>query len=271
MRRALYRGMVKMASRWVHIPESAGSSPAAATMKKDKDIEQYIADAVMERPYGFSVNDMHFYLYPVTLGKMYLLQRQVDSLEINDKILNADVSMEALRLVRNKREQCLTIICYHTCRTPEELFDPFFINERKNLFDKEMSEEDIAALMLIVLTSDKTKMFITHLGIDKEKDRLAMVMKVKNKGNKNNLTFGGKSIFGSMIDAACERYGWTKRYVVWEIDYTSLKLMLDDKVSSVYCTDDEMKKLPASVRHANDDVIKPTKENMKQILEMDWR
>ena len=96
-------------------------------------------------------------------------------------------------------------------------------------------------------------------------------MRIKARNDKNNLTFGGKTVYGSLIDAACERYGWTKDYVVWGIDYTSLRLMLADKVNSVYCSEDEMKKLPASVRNTNEEVIKPTKENMERIMSMDWR
>ena len=41
--------------------------------------------------------------------------------------------------------------------------------------------------------------------------------------------FGGKTIWGTLIDAACERYGWTFDYVVWGISYNNLTLMLKDK------------------------------------------
>ncbi len=202
---------------------------------------------------------------------MFLLQRQLEGLGINPKNLETEASLECLRLAKEKRKECLTIITYHTCKTQEEIFDANLVAERKATFERDLSDDDIAALMILCLTSEKTSQFIRHLGIDKEQDRMNMVLRVKSRSSKNNLTFGGKSQFGSLIDAACERYGWTKQYVVWGIDYTSLRLMLADKVTSVYCSDDELKKLPASVRNANEDVIRPTKENMKQILDMDWR
>ena len=64
---------------------------------------------------------------------------------------------------------------------------------------------------------------------------------MKAKSNSNSFNFGGKSIYGALIDAACERYKWTYDYVVWKISYTNLQLMLKDSIKSVYLTDDEMK------------------------------
>ena len=236
-----------------------------------REIEQFAADVIMGRPYGFSVGGKHFYLYPMTLGKMLMTHNILESLSINQKNVEANVTLEALRLAKEKKEECLTYICMNTCKDKEELFDTVFVSKRTECFRKELSVEDIAALMIILLSSDRTSVFMHHYGIDKEHDRLSTVMRVKEKENKNTLTFGGKSLFGSFIDVACERYGWTKQYVVWEIDYTSLRMMLADKINSVYLSDDEMKKLPADVRSANEEVIKPTKENMELIKNMDWR
>ena len=239
-------------------------------MDDKKIIEQDVADAVMERPYGFAVDGHRFYLYPVTLGKMYLLQRQVENLNINKKNLEIDISMEALRLAKEKKSICVKIICYHTCKTKEEIFDTILLSLREKLFNS-LSDEDIAALMIKVLTADKTSIFMSHLGIDKEKDKLATVMRIKRKSDKNNLSFGGKSVFGTFIDAACERYGWTKQYVVWGIDYASLRLMIEDKITSVYLSDEELKKLPASVKNKDMEIIRPTKENMQDIINMGWK
>lgn len=236
-----------------------------------RDIEQYFADTIMGRPYGFSVGERHFALYPVTLGKMFLLQRQTAMLGIVEENIQRDVSLEALRLAKEKRRECLTIICYHTCSSPDEIFDNALVTDRIGMFDRELSEEDIAALMIIVLTADKTNMFMSHYGIEKEQERMGIVMRTKSKDDKNNLVFGGKTIYGTTIDAACERYGWTKEYVVWGIDYASLKLMLSDKVNSVYCTDEELKKIPAPVKSKDQSVIKAEKGNMNKILNMDWR
>ena len=60
----------------------------------------------------------------------------------------------------------------------------------------------------------------------------------------DNPTFGGKTIFGQLIDPAIERYGWTYEYVVWGVSYATLTVLLADKVTQVFLTDDEKKRVP---------------------------
>lgn len=53
---------------------------------EDKEIlEMGIADTIIEKPIGFIVDEQHFYIYPVTLGKTYILARLLKSLETNEK------------------------------------------------------------------------------------------------------------------------------------------------------------------------------------------
>ena len=217
-------------------------------MDDKKDIERYLEDAMMGRPYAFTVNGRHFYLHPVTYGKMLLLQRMVEQLGINQKNILMSAPLEALRIAREKKEECLAIIYYNTCRTKEEVFDVELMEERVSFFRKHLTDDDIASMVIMILTFDKTQQFFKHLGIDKEQHRLETVMRLKNKKDKNNISFGCKSQFGALLDAACERYKWTKDYVMWEIDYSSLRLMLADKANSVYVTDEEWRKLPLSVK-----------------------
>lgn len=92
----------------------------------------------------------------------------------------------------------------------------------------------------------------------------------KAKESNNTYTFGGKSIYGTLIDAACERYKWTFDYVVWEISYTNLQLLLKDKVNSLYLTDEEMKNV-----HINNTSGIIDGNNMESVMEaiqeMDWK
>ena len=55
---------------------------------EDKYIEMNIDDALIEKPYRFSIEvegkgERHFFLFPVTLGKMHLMKRHYDNLEVN--------------------------------------------------------------------------------------------------------------------------------------------------------------------------------------------
>lgn len=208
-------------------------------MDKEKQLELDIADTIIDRPKGFSVGRRHFYLYPITLGKMYLQHRVIANLDLNTELLRVNPYIEALRLVETKKEDCCLLLAYHTLQTKKDVLNNRIVTIRKNIFWREMENEEIATLTLACLTSDKTTNFIQYLGIDKELRSMSEVAKAKK--NNNTYTFGGKSIYGTLIDAACERYKWTFDYVVWEISYTNLQLLLKDKVNSLYLTDEEMK------------------------------
>ncbi len=53
----------------------------------------------------------------------------------------------------------------------------------------------------------------------------------------------GKSIYGLLIDFACQRYGWTMDYVLWGISYVNLNMLFADAITTVYLSDEERKKL----------------------------
>ena len=237
-------------------------------MDKEKQLELDIADTIIDRPKGFSVGCRHFYLYPVTLGKMYLEKRIISNLSINIDVLQTNPYIESLRLVETKKEECCLLIAYHTLRTKQEVLDNETVNNRKNFILKEMDNEDIATLVLTCLTHDKTSTYTKYYGIDKELERMSEVVKAKD--NKNSFSFGGKSIYGTLIDSVCERYKWTFDYVLWEISYTNLQMLIKDKVTSVYLTDDEIKNV--HVNNVSEMIDGNSKEAiMNTIQGMSWK
>lgn len=209
-------------------------------------LEMDVADAMTGKPHGFRVGGRHFCLFPVTLGKMLLLSRLTEGVGIDRDILSANPFLEALRLIETKREECCKIITYHTLGTREALFNQEQIASRTAYLSKHCGSDDLATLLILCLTWDKTDRLADFLGIKAEQERLRRVMEAKDKGN--TLTFGCKSVYGALIGAACERYGWTADYVLWGISYTNLRLMLMDAQQSVYLSDEELKRCPASVR-----------------------
>ena len=209
-------------------------------MNEKDNIVYDIVDAVLDRPKGFTAGHRHFYLWPVTLGKMFLTQRIVEQLEINARNLQINPFAEALRLVETHKDDCLLLLTYHTLKTKKEVNDSRVVTTRKNILEKELGKEDVATLLILCLTWEKLADFMKHTKIDKELERMKEVNRCKK--NKNTYQFGGVSVYGSIIDQACERYGWTFDYVVWEISYTNLQMMLRDSVKSIYLTDEEAKR-----------------------------
>nr|DAE23381.1 MAG TPA: hypothetical protein [Myoviridae sp. ctcPl3] len=234
---------------------------------EDKEyIEMNLADTIMERPYGFHVSDRQFYVYPVTLGKTYLLSRLMKELDVNGRLIELNPYMEALRLCETKRDMVCRLLSYHTFNKREELFDNSLVAERADFFVKELNNEDMAKLLIMVLSNGDVSTFIKHLAIDEEKEWLRKVSKAKK--NNGSFVFGGKSVYGTLIDAACERYGWTMEYVVWGISYANLQMLLADAVTSIYLSDEERKKLHIPMDR---NVIKADDpENIEKIMSMNW-
>lgn len=212
--------------------------------EKKKLLEYELADIITQKPHEIKVGRKPLRLYPVTLAKMLVLRWYIDDLRINTELLQRSPELEAIRLVREHKGTCCDFLAIHTSpNTYKDLFNLHSRAERRNLFMK-VEEPDLAALLLNVLSSDRTAELMAHLGIDKEQERMGRVMEVKRRHNKNSISFGGLSVFGSFIGQLKEM-GYTDSEILYERGYSYLRLMLADKVTSVYLSDEEMKELSA--------------------------
>lgn len=231
------------------------------------NIDEEILEALMERPYGFTINGKRYYLYPVTLGKSILLSRLMRELDIDAELLAKNPSLEALRVVSAHRDVAILIIVYCTAKDKQEVFDNAIIEKYQSFFSENLSDEEVAQLLLIIYQYDKTASFIRHLGLDRDQKEQAKISKLKNK-NGNTIMFGGKSIYGSLISVACEKYGWTLDYVVWGISLVNLRMMLADSVNSIYLSDDEKKS--ARLTAGQEIVNMDNPDNWAKIKSMKW-
>ena len=168
--------------------------------------------------------------------------------------------MEALRLCQEKKETVCRLLSYHTINKKEDLFNTSIINNRCTFFKKSLSNEEMAQLLVMVLTED-------NVGIDRERQELAKISKIKDKKG-NSITFGGKSVFGSLILPACEKLNMTPQQIVWDISYSFLQMLMADAITSVYLTDEEKKeaRIPNDRTFINADAP----ENMAKIKAMKW-
>ena len=190
----------------------------------------------------------------------------MECLGINLEIIKANPYMEALRLCQGKKESVCRILSYHTINKKDELFDCNLVQERCDFFCKELDDDSMAQLLVMVLPEGDISAYMKHLGIDKEKEWQAKAMRAKK--NNNSLTFGGKSIYGTLIDTACQRYGWTFEYVVWGISYANLQLLLADSVTSIYLSDEERKRV--NIPQDRDIINADDPANMARIKAMRW-
>lgn len=194
----------------------------------------------MERPYGFEIGGESFALYPASLGKTLLLSRIIKEIGVEKDILKLNPYLEALRIVHEKRESVARLIAYHTAKTKEDVFNEFEMRRRMKLFTEHMEDDDMATLFLTSFTRDNVEDFKKFFRMEKERERMSKAQRARD--TRGSYFFGGLSLYGSLIDRACERYGWSFEYVVWGISFANLQMMLEDQHVCIYLNKDERKK-----------------------------
>lgn len=208
---------------------------------EDKELlEMNIADTIIERPVGFNIGSQQFYLYPPTLGITYHLARLFKSLEADARLISANPYLEAIRLCTEKKEIVCRILSNYTFNRKEDVFDGIKVEVRAKEFS-ELAAEELATIFTIVLSGDNTEEFIKYFGIDKERLERSRIAAVKK--DNSSVTFGGNSTYGTLIDFACQRYGWTMDYVMWGISYANLKMLMADAITTIYLSEEDRKLL----------------------------
>lgn len=212
---------------------------------EDKElIEMNIADTIIERPIGFNVGSRSFFIYPPTLGKTYLLARLLKALDANDRVIALNPYIEALRLCNEKKDIVCRILSYYTLNSKADVLSNSKVDYWSKWFERKLNEEELATIFVLILSSDNTEEYIKYFGIDKERQERNRIANVKK--DNSSTTFGGNSVYGTLIDFACQRYGWTMDYTVWGISYANLKMLMADAITTIYLSSDEMKPLGKS-------------------------
>lgn len=184
-------------------------------MNINKEIEINISDAIVEKAISFSIGKNKLCLYPSTLGKMQILKNLYLSMDVNMELLAINPFVEMLRICQEKMESVCQVIAYSTFNDRKSIMDLEKVLRRARLFQDEASVEDLATILTIILSGDKIEEFIRYFGIDADREMKTRISRIKGEGS--SITFGGKSIYGLLIDFACQRYGWTMDYVLGEL------------------------------------------------------
>ena len=100
---------------------------------------------------------------------------------MNTDIIKSNPYMEALRLCQEKKDIVCRLLSYHTLNKKEELFNNRIVNGRCQFLRKNLSNEEMAQLLVMVITKDNTDDFIKYFGIDRERKELAKVSMIKNR------------------------------------------------------------------------------------------
>lgn len=203
-----------------------------------------LSSVILDMPSPFRVKGKLLHLYPLTLAKVLLMEPYLSSLGIDNGLLLTNPMMEAVRLVESSRESCTAILAISTCpNTRRDLHDWKEMEQRKKVLAR-LSDGDMATLLVLALTSDKTDVLIHGLGLDAERERMSRVMAVKSgdADGSHTLAFGGRSLFGTFIGRLKEM-GYDDDEIIFRRGYSYLRLMLADKVSTIHLTKEERNRL----------------------------
>lgn len=218
-------------------------------------------DILLERRNEIEVAGRRFTLYPPSLGVTMMVKGGLDVLGLD---LVGDPVVSVIAAAERDRLQCCRLVALWSCADRDEAMDAGLIEERAAYLDGHVETDELSTLLIELLSSTQVDDFLQSSGIVKEVERLRKVSAYKKN---NTPTFGGKTIFGQLIDAALHRYGWTYEYLVWGISYAALTVLMADKVTQVILSEEERKRVPLHL--LDGDVISgDDPRNAQRIVEM---
>jgi len=247
-------------------------------MKKDKEqnqeMELVLVDTITESPIQFSTGEgVFFNLYQKSLGVKMLIDMLKPQLAINDENIKTNAFLECLRICQTQQDFVLRMIAYSTFRKKAQIQDAELIEKRMDYFKENLELSDMATLLLHILKDDGLviEKLKEQLRIDKELERKRIILKAKEDAatERSSISYGGVSIYGTLLSFFAEKFGWSIDYIVWGVSYTNLMLMYFDYPESIYMSEEEIDKLPFDMRN---DMVKAIDandpKNAKMIMEM---
>lgn len=200
-------------------------------------------DALIELPIEYHVNGQLFYLYPPSLGSTMLIN-------------------SATKRVKEQTELIYEMLAICSFENRKDAIKRRVLNKRIEELKKAKLEELLPIYTMFGEWGQDQDAFIKHFQLDVEQRYMKRAHDAKDKDS-GSLVFNGKSVYGTLIDVACERYGWSMEYVVWGISLINLNMLMADKVVSVYLSKEESKKAAIPQNRA---IVKMDKNMSKEQL-----
>ena len=209
------------------------------------DIDSLVIDSVTEKPICFGKDGRFFFLYPPSLGVALKSSKYLSALKVNPAVLAYDEEVEMLRLVNEHKANILRLIAMHTFKRRSDIMEESTLLKRiEEISGLELPMMVVLTKMIIEWHTWQEKL-VKHFDLDKEAKQRKKISDYKDKES-SSVSFGGRSVFGSILDYAAERYGWQVGYIVWGVSIINLNMMMCDTVTSVFLTKEERSKIGVS-------------------------
>lgn len=197
-----------------------------------------LIEAILDLPIYIDCGDEKILVYPPSLGVSLMVERLQETLEINQELLKNFPAVELLAMAEKYPDEMCMIVALHTFKNRQDATDPEKLSSRME--ELTMSVEDLASAYAKVMSFSTAESYMADFGLEKEMKRRKQVLECKPEST--SIPTGAVTIYGSLIDSACNRYGWTFEYVLWGISNHNLRLLLADISNDIFLTDEEYKK-----------------------------
>lgn len=222
-----------------------------------------LPSVLLEKPIEFTIRvkgrSKHYEIYPMSLGKIMFMGDSIQSAGIPE---SGGDYLSILSSVKKNKEKACRITAMLVSRTRFD-FSSASIREKAKNFSA-CDADEIAKILFAAFNMNSELDVIRECGIDKEQERIARILKAKD--DSSSVQVGGKTVYGSLIDTACSRYGWTLDYVLWGISYANLRLLILDKSDSIHLSKEEKKRVRLRDLQGNTGVINADDPNNAHII-----
>jgi hypothetical protein len=225
----------------------------------EKKILANVSDTIIELPNYYKVGGQDFYMYPPALGTMLLIERAMRKYDLSQETQGL---WNILKAARKNKKLIIEILAICSFEDRKEARKSAVLHKRISEISKVTTEDAATLFMMFAQWTNDYDQFMKFFHLDIEQKYMQRAGKAKEKDT-NTYTFNGKSIYGTLLSVACERYGWSYEQVIWGISLCNLNMLMADHIATIFLSDKE--KRVASIPHDRT-VVKATEQNKDEIL-----
>lgn len=191
--------------------------------------------SIIGRPQEFEAGGRRFRLYPASLGRSLVTGSYLRELFGDGECPGLE---ELVRLSRERSETVSIIISLSTLRGRDEVTDTALVEERASYFRRTLGAESLAELLLASMSEVRAEELMELSGLsDEHRERSLLGERRRRHGR--TVTYGGKTLYGRLVGPACEAMHCVPETVIWEVSLLHLRMVLSDRIESVYLDEEE--------------------------------
>lgn len=137
---------------------------------EEKDYLNCLEEIVRDQVVTFTAKGKTYNVYPISLGKKFLINRQLQNIQFDDELGKKIPMLEVMRVCEKHKDTVLRILAYATIKTKDDVLNNIKVKDRIKAFNDALSVRDMASLLTPIL-NDYTPILIKHFGVEEEVEK----------------------------------------------------------------------------------------------------